>query len=231
MIVKSLVDIAERKITMINYKIICRYIAILTLAIIFILLSACGQKTAVKVNQEFDEQNRVIKETTFIRGQFFDTVTYQYASNGDCIRENHYNAEDLLIYYLIFDYDEKGQQIRRTQYQDDEMFVETTMEYDINGRMTRSDDLTYQGGKSYCLYFYDENGVLAESKTYSVYSDGDCLTYVDKYDANGNQISSSHYVTSGALDYTKKWEYDTNGNVKKVTEYDRDGNIMTSQTY
>ena len=172
---------------MINYKVICHYTAIFTLAVILILLSACGQKPVVKVNQEFDEQNRVIKETTFVRGQLFGTVTYQYDSNGDCIREDHYNEEDLLQYYLIFEYDEKGQQIRRTQYQDDKMFVETTMEYDVNGRMTRSDNLTYQGGKSYFLYFYDENGALAESKMYSVYSDGDCLTYIDKYDANGKR--------------------------------------------
>ena len=202
-----------------------RKVMALGLLVVLFILSSCSTKASTRIEKEFDEQGRLAKEITIVQGDVVGTTIYQYGTDGNCSRENHYDKDNVLTYYITFAYNSKGQVIKRTQYQDNKMFTETTMQYDDKDLLSRSDTITYQGGKSYWLYFYDENNNLTECKQYAIYSDGDSLSFWDKYDEAGNKVSSSHYVTSGALDYTKVWEYDDEGRVKTITEYDSKGNI------
>jgi len=195
------------------------------LAVLFIL-SSCA---STRIEKEFDEQNKLVKETTIVQGEVVHTTIYQYDADGNCSRTNHYDKDNVLTYYITFAYNSKGQVIKETQYQDNKMFTETTMQYDDKDLLSRSDTITYQGGKTYWLYFYDENNNLTECKQYTIDSDGDSLRFWDKYDEAGNKVSSSHYVASGELDCTKVWEYDGKGRVKTITEYDKNGNVKSTK--
>ena len=192
---------------------------------------ACNSKSKTKIEQEFDEHDRLVQETILVQGKVHSKTTFQYDVDGNCSREEHYDKNDVLTYYITYEYNSQAQVIKEIQYQDNKMFTETTMEYNDKNLLYRSDTITYQGGKSYWLYFYDENNKLTETKQYAVYSDGDSLRFWDKFDQAGNKISSSYYVTSGALDYTKVWEYDNKNRVKTITEYDSSGNIKSVVEY
>lgn len=203
----------------------CRKVMVAGLLAILFILSSCSTKASTRIEQEFDEQNRLVKKTTIVQGEVVGTTIYQYGADGNCSREDHYNKDHVLTHYKTFAYNSKGQVIKETLYQDNKMFTETTLQYDENGLLSRSDTITYQGGESYWVYFYDEENKLTESKQYTIESDGDHIRFWDKFDQAGNIVSSSYYIVSGALDYTKVWEYDDEGRVKTLTEYDSKGNI------
>ena len=210
-----------------NYR---KLIILVLLAVLFIL-SSCSPKTSTQIEQEFDEHNRVIKEITFVQGEMIGTTTYQYGTDGNCSRKDHYDKDNVLTHYTTFVYNSKGQVTRETLYQGNKMFTETTIQYNEDGLCSRSDTLTYEGGETYCLFFYDENNKLTDIKQYSVDSNEDHLRFWDKYNQAGYKVSSSHYVASGALDYTKVWEYDGNGRMKTLTEYDSNNNIKYITKY
>lgn len=210
---------------------IYRKVMALGLIVVLFILSSCSTKASTRIDQEFDEQNRLVKEITIVQGEVVDTTIYQYGTGGNCSREDHFDKDNVLTYYITFEYNSKGQVIKRTQYQDNKMFTETTMQYDDKDLLSRSDTITYQGGKTYWLYFYDTNNKMTECKQYSVDSDGDNLRFWDKFDQAGNKVSSSYYVSSGALNYTKVWEYDDEGRMKTLTEYDGEGNIKYVTEY
>ena len=203
----------------------CRKVMVAGLLAILFILSSCSTKASTRIEQAFDEQNRLVKETTIVQGEVVGTTIYQYGADGNCSREDHYNKDHVLTHYKTFAYNSKGQVIKETLYQDNKMFTETTLQYDENGLLSRSDTITYQGGESYWVYFYDEENKLTESKQYTIESDWDHIRFWDKFDQAGNIVSSSYYIVSGALDYTKVWEYDDEGRVKTLTEYDSKGNI------
>ncbi len=208
--------------------------AIVAVLFLFLfILTSCSSKSSTRVEQEFDEQGRLIKEIYFVQGEVFNSTVYQYGTDGNCSRENHYDAENALTYYITYEYNSIGQKIKQTQYQDNKMFTETTMEYNDKGLLSRSNNITWQGGKSYNLYFYDENDYMIEHKQYSVDSGGDTLRFWHKYenDNEGNIKEDVEYYSDGAVKLITKYEYYSNGNIKTIKEYDSNGNIKSTTEF
>lgn len=206
-------------------------IIIMELIVFVFILSACSSKTATRIEREFDEYNRVVKEVTFVQGEMRGTTTYQYGTDGKCSREDHYDENNVLTHYKTFTYNSKGQVIKETLYRDNKMFTESTRQYDDNGLLSRFDTVTHEGAKNYWVYFYDDENKLTESKQYTVEPDGDHIRFWDKFDQAGNKVSSSQYLINGALYSTKVWEYDDEGRTKICTEYDSKGNIKYVTEY
>ena len=76
-----------------------RKIIIMELIALVFILSACSSKTATRIEREFDEYNRVVKEVTFVQGEMRDTTTYQYGTDGNRVREDHYDKDNVLTHY------------------------------------------------------------------------------------------------------------------------------------
>lgn len=206
-------------------------IIIISLIIYSLFLSSCDPKSHIQ--QEFNAQNQVIKETMYIRGVLFSTTEYKYNSDGNKSHEIHYDENGIQTYYETFEYNSKNQKIKETLYKDGKMFVESTMSYNDKGLMIRSDNLTYQGGRSYNLYFYDENNNEIERKQYVSDSEGDELRFWHKstYTEDGNIEQEIEYDKNENIINVTKYIYNKKGKLKKICEYDASGNVKATRNF
>ncbi len=151
-------------------------------------LDAAGNQTEYK-DQLFDAQGNLTEHwAASDRDGIVKLIknTYEYDTDGNCIKHIHYDADENPIYYDLSEYNESGNRIKEST-------------YGIDGDF-----------RGYHLYEYDENN---NKITYSSYDENDALTryHLYEYDENGNLIKESTYDKNGELTSYTTYEYDENG--------------------
>lgn len=123
-----------------------------------------------------------------------------YDELGRPIREDYYNAENVLYLYNIMIYDEQGRLIRRESYNPDGVLQTYAIcTYDDSENSQREDYFNADGTSSgFNVYFYDEYAHLLRQDFYN--GDGILTDYdIHTYDEQGNWLGFKHYNADGTL--------------------------------
>ncbi len=168
-----------------------------------------------------------------------DTLVYD--TNGNVIAvytHQFHNGEWILPTYLTYTYDDKGNKLTRTNYNDVGSGLEAQAtyyySYDEAGKLTNH-TVNWASGSAFerCNYTY-ENGLLIEALIENNYSfngedwqNSGKITY--EYNENGQptRIDSYYWTTDWELASYSTYEYDSNNNCIVYTTYD--GAIVTSR--
>ena len=173
-------------------------------------------------------------------------------SSGNVRRLNHYDADGILIGYVVNGYDEVGNEISRSFSPEGELegyeVRETTMnEYgftEILSQFSSDDTLQYRqiyeydiGSKLVKLSNYNENNELESYETYE--REGNCETgyrfdaenhllgySIVEYSEDGMPLKSSSYSGDGSLRGYITYEYADDGTMVRQNFYDENG-ILT----
>lgn len=187
-----------------------------------------GSQSVSEYDNEYDANGNLLST---VMKRCYDTVKFEYDTNGKLIREISYDGME-----IVYENDAYGNPILVSKsggYLVGTSTQEFQYEYDAEGKMTakiKSDD----GTKT--IYEYDTNGNLVKE------SNGDSQTITYEYDANGNKVSSraegifkvklnGEDFSSGYLN-EYSYEYDENGNMIRETMVPyEDGEMGNSYVY
>ena len=181
-------------------------------------------------------------------------TVYDYDSNGNMIRVEHYDKTGKMTYWSEYKYDENGRKIWAvTDHDPDEPLEPTTYDYELDeaGRVIKKTVYDSEGKiKNWREYAYDASGREIVCKSYSgngnLYSweeteideAGKQVKYITKQlDANGNPYETNctemEYECDEAGNITKTISYDNSGKVVHRTEcaYDSAGNRIVDKQY
>ena len=125
-------------------------------------------------------------------------------------------------------YDKNGNMIKRTTNNVSGGTYTDTYEYDKDGNMVAHDNANYSEVNT-----YDKDGNVLTTTNYN--ADGSLSgKSANTYDKNGNLTVSETLYPQSSFDDTKwVYEYDKNGNMVKITQYDASGKVhgRTVKTY
>ncbi len=195
----------------------------------------------------YDEHNNVIKKLTHSnRGnKGIYEVVYEYYDDGNIKKESTVES-DWNEKFDSYEYDAKGNQIRRELIFSGELFeYENSYTYDENGRIVteyRDGSDKYRYPQSF-EYSYDSNGNLL--KIVQIFRG---ITTEYSYDEHGNVISMCRSNGDGEMKtiFEYSYEYDSSGNKIKETandmvnpsqnkeysyKYDENGNLINTELY
>lgn len=166
----------------------------------------------------------------------YSTDEYVYDENGVLLREGT----------LVYEYDDKGNVIKKTRYMDPELtqiYYYNEYTYDDNGNMLSDipyniNFIDYKPVKSeYETFEYDENNRLSMRYRYwgelVVAADTITFSYSYTYDEDGKLIRmNTYYEGDPSFDsgYTL-YIYDENGLLTKEEEHNSAGNLLTEYNY
>lgn len=149
----------------------------------------------------------------FSEEQFLESVIINN-DEGKPIREEHYLANDLLDYILINEYDDKGNLIAITQYDEEESFIQKTENhYNEDNVLIRQDSLFGEGAPVYSIRYVYQDGVLIKE---------------DSYDEDEFIFTEKEYSYNDNKQLVKQVEYDEEGNTQYITvnEYNSEGLLV-----
>ena len=151
----------------------------------------------------YDENGNRIKDYTGTQGSVdIYPRTCEYDEAGNLIRRNHYhNSDGSLSFYMRFEYDDQGNQVKQSYYTPDDVLTRyEVLDYDPNGNCIGSSEYDADGlmTGSYTVYQYDhDNRIIRcdrytdnELSTYTVYEYTDDTCQVSVYSSGGNLIST-----------------------------------------
>ncbi len=151
--------------------------------------------------EEYDDQNRLVRKTTIKDGNFTPgmEVSYEYNSEGYLIRKSGQDSEragyDLTETY---EYDTDGNMVKLTVWNDDESIESWRLfYYDENGRQTLWE-------------IYKPDGTLDERMTETVWQ------YT--YDDQGHIIEEKEMAPSGGTIQHTTYKYDEMGGLREKTD-------------
>ncbi len=177
-------------------------------------------------------------------------VVTKYGKNGFIIEKNGENLDGTLNYRNIYKYDSVTGLLVETNFYDENEKLKYTTNFKFeNGNLIEENIFDEFGNPSYSFsnkydangnlieeHFYNENGVLIWKSIFTVDPKGAVLekkTIIDEsfeelntketyvYDTKGNIISSKRYGLENTFDLiTNKYEYDSQGNWIKRTEFE-----------
>lgn len=168
--------------------------------------TVCNESTASTIF-EYDDNNKIVKETFYINnsllgydqyeydnngflikktsfspnGTISGILTYEYDENNNCIKRSSING------YETYEYDNKGNRIKRILYSNNNKTLEETYEYDSNGF-----EIKYE------LHTNDADTIRKREIEYD--NDGDLKTAVE-YD------NSDYYKDYNGISYIIEYEY------------------------
>ena len=152
--------------------------------------------------EEYDENDNLIKETTYFGNELNEYKIFDYDSNGNMIKSTCYTSTNKVAYYTDFKYDYYGNKIKETNYN--------------WGVLTDYSDLKY-----------DANNNLLEIHTYDNYNN---LVWYSGYDYNAKGTVTRHYYHDGIAFYENKYELDENDYITKLTK-SKDGSVYYWEKY
>ena len=117
-----------------------------------------------------------------------------------------YNYDNKLTEAFKYEYDQKGQLIRRDQLDHrKKLLVYTEYEYDESGRTVFRANRTRKGRLSEFLKTeYDENGAVIKQNFSGKFF------FIFEYDKKGNTVLEERYNTDDQMEYQSRFEYDEN---------------------
>lgn len=138
-----------------------------------------------------------------------------------------YDADGNILYYVEYEYDGSGNQIRESRNNEDGSPEEwTEYEYDDTGNLVVQTSY-YGDGSIIYIHGYEYDG--AGNKQKQTYYSGDGSWSEWEYGAFGNIVKYISYAEDGSI--SSRSEYDEYGNVTKWVEYAGDGSIDYSHEY
>ena len=208
-------------------------------------VSACGSAN-VSVDTELDVNISTEQDSEEASGESSEastavvmklvkeeSATYEIADDGSKTEDS--TSDD------IYEYDAKGNVIKKTYYCDGILLETWKYTYDENGNMIENS--LYEGGSPNLImeYAYDEKGNMVTEKMTSRDTDIEMVTTY-AYDEDGNMIREEYKSTKGggiSICKATEYTYDEDGNCIHVktlydgevvsedtNEYDENGNLI-----
>lgn len=162
---------------------------------------------------EYDGNEKIIKETWYIEGEMSSYALWEYAKDGSWSRVTDYNLEGMTTGSNLYEYYENGN-MKHTFY-DSKGMIFCIQEYDKNGQVVEE-------------IMYSENGVMTShvkvtgNKTTFYNADGTMSHY---YISEGDK--TTYYNADGTIDYYTIFFRDDRG--VGIEWYNADGTIMTDE--
>jgi hypothetical protein len=191
---------------------------IFTLIILFISNKTFCQIEEFYLGENLKERviNQKIKE---IKGEI-----YKFANNK-------IEKEGKLVF--LFDFDERGNMIRKQIYNIRKDKIISNHEFIYNKENILIEDIEYDASGRVGLksnYIYNEKGVLIERIKNK--PNGKKSSHIQyKYDEGGHKEAEEWYNHKGTLYEEKKYSYDESGNMIEEIHYNDDNTIGTHNTY
>jgi hypothetical protein len=165
---------------------------------------------------EYDDNNNLVSRTEYLEdGTSQPSYKAEYYSSGVMKFETEYYNGMVDVY---IEYDENGNNIAESYYEDGEVYNSFISEYDSNGNEIKRTH-SYYGSVTVTDYEYDENNTLIHEIERS--EDGSIIITEVTYDSYGNEIDDISNNDDGTLYYKYHYdnEYDSNENLIKVTSH------------
>ncbi len=173
---------------------------------------------------------------------------FEYGGNGNLYSKCEYSVDLSLIGKTEYTYDDRNNRVKIIIYGSDKELQSIT-KHEYNQSSLKVKTIKYDGSKNieklvlyeYREYFgktkvrrkseYDKDSKLKSENIYEYDADGNQIRWtrfsegelrwinLAKYDEKGNQIEFAFYGKDGWLETLTKFEYDTNYNVIKKSEY------------
>ncbi|MBE6531821.1 MAG: hypothetical protein E7679_07050 [Ruminococcaceae bacterium] len=178
------------------------------------------------VNFEYDDVGNKIKEI-FDYGTILD---YIYDERGNLLETIGSNSNGDITYRKINEYDIKGNLTKIVQGTEEDSQSITTFEYDEKGNILKR-NVKQSDGYTYSVeyeYEYDDYGNKIKYAAY--YQSGNFEKISYKYDQNGNMLEK-HREDEEGKDYSEYFEYDAKGNCIKRTYTRHTSSITDVWTY
>ena len=178
------------------------------------------------IHQYDDQGNKIGSNEYNSDGTPESKKSFKYSGRRFLLEENEYNALDFLIEKYTYIYDEHGNEIESICINSEYDYSENVCKkYDKNGNKIESMLYLSDKYRQKDTYQYNEQGKMIEHK--KLLSGGNIWTF--KYDSLGNEIETTIIEDAENADYSvygsnRKWtyiyEFDTNNNWIKYTEYE-----------
>jgi len=190
------------------------------------------------INARFDENGNMIFEDRFDIEKtlqysyeyIYDNYEYLAGVNGKRLRDGEF-----VQYNYIYEYDERGNQIKGTGYDVDGNVVSIyTAEYDKNNSLTRTDEWTSEcSGSMYEAKYDKKNNLVFEAKYIAYEYKGEQkyqFEYRNEfvYDERNNIIQEITYGDKEEFSFKHCYEYDENNNLVKAMDIDAEDNIIST---
>ncbi len=163
-------------------------------------------------------------------GTEFRKNSSMYNEKGNIIEETYYE-DGILEAKTTYKYDKKGNKIEFNQYDSDGSLVfKTTYKHDEKGNEKEKNDWNSDGSLDVkYIYKYNEKG----NKIEECYDEDGVLleTSTFKYDEGGNETEHIEYDSKGSLLRKETCKYDKKGNRIEASDYDSDGSFIHKWTY
>lgn len=149
---------------------------------------------------------------------------WQLAENGAIINRGEHDAGDDLICSVcgsefwiwddgcvdVTDYDEYGNTLRYTSFQDGELVFDVVHALVVNEDGVVLEDREFQGGQLASETIYAVNADGEQLTVRATFWDAGVLSSVDEYDENGNCIRSAYYAGDGEFSMETLTEFAQN---------------------
>lgn len=165
--------------------------------------------------------------TKYDKGKRIEMVAYG-STNSKTDRKNTYEYRDSLLikeevffpnedrpnHYTIYEYDQKGNNTRKTdRNKQDEIQYDYQYAYNEKSQLIQQIAYNYLGYPTMKIdYKYDQNGNLIEEKTQDYFDDDSLVRY--NYDQKGNEIDKQYF--SPISDLRNHWKSEYNNKGQKV---------------
>lgn len=143
--------------------------------------------------------------------------TYEYSDSLLIKEETFFPNEDRPNQYTIYEYDQKGNNTRKTdRNKQDEIQYDYQYLYNETNQLIQQIAYNFLGNPTMKIdYEYDQQGNLIEEKSKDYFDDDSVVKY--KYDEKGNEIDKQYF--SPISDLRNHWK----------SEYNNEGQIISSE--
>lgn len=135
--------------------------------------------------------------------------TYTYDGNGNCIKDECYDAVSDHTVTMEYTYDEQGNKIKITQYDEGALTYTTTIEYDSEGNEIRAVEIDNLGNVNRTIVYDRYDDGYLKSETY-YYGETQKKEREILYHENGMMKSDVSYDLDGAVTSATYWDEDGN---------------------
>lgn len=187
----------------------------------------------------YDEQENLLE--TIVRradGSVWKKTINEYNASSELLKEESYE-NDSLVYYSLYEWDEKGQKAAFSRYNAEDTLEEThTFDYSEDGTYTETVKMGETGALSQSttldgavidivkvVYFYDVSGQMERQSDYD--ANDELVDYCEiKYDYRFRQTQQSWYYGNGVVEGHVEYKYSEDGSTTEETLYDANGKIL-----
>ena len=193
-----------------------------------------GEKTSVRTNETFDENGNALTYTVqypMREGRYAEAhYTAEYDAAGNRTSLLRVYADGVTAYYMTYEFDQQGNVIRDTEYDEPggKKLNETTYEYNAEGKLTESrtnDEIN--GYTTHTIQQY--NGENADYETMYYYDGSFCYASLTRYDDDGRAYAYTGFNENGEITYSELDEYNEDGQLIRSKSLNQKG-IMTGET-